>query len=28
LPEPGANTSRRGGKPATNLFSHGAAFIN
>jgi hypothetical protein len=26
LPDPGANPSCRGGKPATNLFSYGAAF--
>jgi hypothetical protein len=25
LPEPGANPGRRGGKPATNRFSYGAA---
>jgi hypothetical protein len=25
LPDPGANPSRRGGKPATNRFSYGAA---
>jgi hypothetical protein len=27
LPDPGANPSRRGGKPGTNLFSYGAALI-
>jgi hypothetical protein len=27
LPDPGANPGRRGGKPATNCFSYGAAFI-
>jgi hypothetical protein len=26
LPDPGANSGRRGGKPATNRFSYGAAF--
>jgi hypothetical protein len=26
LPDPGANSSRRGGKPATNRFSYGAAY--
>jgi hypothetical protein len=26
LPDPGANPGRRGGKPATNRFSCGAAF--
>jgi hypothetical protein len=25
LPDPGANPGRRGGKPATNRFSYGAA---
>jgi hypothetical protein len=25
LPDPGANPDRRGGKPATNRFSYGAA---
>jgi hypothetical protein len=27
LPDPGANQSCSGGKPATNRFSYGAAFI-
>jgi hypothetical protein len=27
LPDPGANQDRRGGKPATNRFSYGAARI-
>jgi hypothetical protein len=27
LPDPGANPSHRGGKPATNRFSHGAASV-
>jgi hypothetical protein len=26
MPDPGANPGRRGGKPATNRFSYGAAF--
>jgi hypothetical protein len=26
LPDPGANSGRHGGKPATNRFSYGAAF--
>jgi hypothetical protein len=26
LPDPGANTGRRGGKPASNRFSYDAAF--
>jgi hypothetical protein len=27
-PDPGANPGRRGGKPATNRFSYGAALVN
>jgi hypothetical protein len=27
LPDPGANPGRRGGKPATNRFSYGAAIF-
>jgi hypothetical protein len=27
LPEPGARPGRRGGKPATNRFSYGAAHV-
>jgi hypothetical protein len=27
LPDPGANPGRRGGKPATNRFSYGAAYV-
>jgi hypothetical protein len=27
LPNPGANPGRRGGKPATNRFSYGAALV-
>jgi hypothetical protein len=27
LPDPGSNPGRRGGKPATNRLSYGAAFI-
>jgi hypothetical protein len=27
LPDPGANPGRRGGKPATNRFSYGAAWL-
>jgi hypothetical protein len=28
LPDPGPNPCRRGGKPATNRLSYGAAFVN
>jgi hypothetical protein len=28
LPEPGSNPGRRGGTPATNRFSYGAAFFH
>jgi hypothetical protein len=27
-PDPGLNPSRRGGKPATNRLSYGAAYLN
>jgi hypothetical protein len=28
LPDPGANPGRRSGKPATNRFRYGAAYIH